>query len=138
MATCNHCGYKNAVDGQYCPNCGNKVQDNTLAYIAIVAIIIILLALILGPAYLLFKAYKTRQEPITNWWLVASVFTSITAIILAPYFAGEHPDWQWFKATVTYVNWAIFIGSLVMLFLRLKNYQYQFTKLFNTKNDKNE
>jgi hypothetical protein len=138
MATCNHCGYKNAVDKEYCPSCGKKVEDNTIAYILIIVFILIFVALILGPAFLVFKAYKTRQESKTNWWLIGGLVASIIAIILAPYFSGEHPDWQWLKTTAVYANTTVLIISIVLLFLRLKELEYQFIKLFKTKNNKND
>lgn len=134
MATCNHCGYKNAVDGKLCPNCGRKVEDNALAYMLIIIAIIVLVSFIVGPAFLLFKSYKKRDEKHTNWWLIGAFIASIVALIVSPYFIDERGEWVWFSELVFYINLLILLGSLGLFTKRLMDVNYKFIELFKTKN----
>lgn len=133
---CNHCGYNAAIAGSNCPACGKHVSDPTTNMIVVIGIIVILaifLSVLIGPAYLLYKAYKTSREKRTNWWLIGGLILSLLLITYSDTIVGTlegDNDFSAFVPYVFYINLMVFLGAITLFFLRLKENQYQIKELF--------
>lgn len=129
--TCNNCGYKYAENGYNCPACGKKVDDGSNAIIAfaIIVAIILLAGMVGGPAYLAYRAYKTKENPKRNWFLAGSFFGSILVIYLSTLFATSR-DWSWLSDILKYPNIIITLACLILFVIRLKESEYKFSTLF--------